>query len=217
MKIVLASRNAKKIKELREILSSAISDVEILSLDDVGIYGEIEEDGESFEENAFIKAHTAAKSGYIGVGEIEAREVRISDVKIKHVNDVPAADAVDEIADDARIKQNFRKPRRLAFSENRSALPYYKAQRRKTKHGKRPDMTLEHPPGATAVLHVREIEKTGDHGDCGLRLEKTRRQLFDDSVGEHKIGDGRNRYEREPHFPARSISFWHSMHVSTKG
>ena len=69
MKIVLASRNAKKIKELREILSSAISDVEILSLDDVGIYGEIEEDGESFEENAFIKAHTAAKSGYIGVGD----------------------------------------------------------------------------------------------------------------------------------------------------
>ena len=69
MKIVLASRNAKKIKELREILSSAISDVEILSLDDVGIYDEIEEDGESFEENAFIKAHTAAKSGYIGVGD----------------------------------------------------------------------------------------------------------------------------------------------------
>ena len=69
MKIVLASRNAKKIKELREILSASISDVEILSLDDVGIYGEIEEDGETFEENAFIKAHTAAKSGYIGVGD----------------------------------------------------------------------------------------------------------------------------------------------------
>ena len=69
MKIVLASRNAKKIKELREILSASIEDVEILSLDDVGIYGEIEEDGETFEENAFIKAHTAAKSGYIGVGD----------------------------------------------------------------------------------------------------------------------------------------------------
>ena len=69
MKIVLASRNAKKIKELREILSSSIPDIEILSLDDVGIYGEIEEDGETFEENAFIKAHTAAKSGYIGVGD----------------------------------------------------------------------------------------------------------------------------------------------------
>ncbi len=69
MKVVLASRNAKKIKELRELLSEFVPDIEILSLDDVGIYGEIEENGETFEENAFIKAYTAAKSGYIGVGD----------------------------------------------------------------------------------------------------------------------------------------------------
>ena len=69
MKIVLASRNVKKIKELREILSASIPDIEILSLDDVGIYGEIEENGETFEENAYIKAYAAAKSGYIGVGD----------------------------------------------------------------------------------------------------------------------------------------------------
>ena len=69
MKIVLASRNTKKIKELRALLSEFVADIEILSLDDVGIYGEIEENGETFEENAFIKAHTAAKSGYIGVGD----------------------------------------------------------------------------------------------------------------------------------------------------
>ena len=69
MKIVLASRNAKKIKELRELLSENIPDIEILSLDDVGIYGEIEENGETFEDNALIKASVAAKSGYIGVGD----------------------------------------------------------------------------------------------------------------------------------------------------
>ena len=69
MKIVLASRNAKKIKELRELLSENIPDIEILSLDDVGIYGEIEENGDTFEANAYIKASTAAKSGYIGVGD----------------------------------------------------------------------------------------------------------------------------------------------------
>ena len=69
MKIVLASRNAKKIKELRELLAANSPDVEILSLDDVGIYGEIEENGATFEENAYIKAYTAAKSGYIGVGD----------------------------------------------------------------------------------------------------------------------------------------------------
>ena len=69
MKIVLASRNAKKIKELRALLSEFVPDIEILSLDDVGILGEIEENGTTFFENAFIKAHTAAKSGYIGVGD----------------------------------------------------------------------------------------------------------------------------------------------------
>lgn len=69
MKIVLASRNVKKIKELKELLAENIPDIEILSLDDVGIYGEIEEDGETFEDNAFIKASVAAGSGYIGIGD----------------------------------------------------------------------------------------------------------------------------------------------------
>ena len=69
MKIVLASRNKKKIGELRAILSEYIDGIEILSLDDVGIYGEIEEDGDTFEQNALIKARVAAQSGYIGVGD----------------------------------------------------------------------------------------------------------------------------------------------------
>ena len=69
MKIVLASRNQKKIEELRTLLSNEFSDIEILSLDDVGIFGEIEEDGTTFEENALIKARVAAKSGYIGVAD----------------------------------------------------------------------------------------------------------------------------------------------------
>ncbi len=69
MKIVLASRNKKKIGELRAILSEYIDGIEILSLDDVGIHGEIEEDGDTFEQNALIKARAAAQSGYIGVGD----------------------------------------------------------------------------------------------------------------------------------------------------
>ena len=69
MKIVLASRNRKKILELRTLLSQSFPNVEILSLDDVGIMGEIEEDGNSFEENALIKARVAASSGMIGVGD----------------------------------------------------------------------------------------------------------------------------------------------------
>lgn len=69
MKIVLASRNKKKKAELQTLLSQYIDGIEILSLDDAGIYGEIEENGETFEENALIKARTAASSGYIGVGD----------------------------------------------------------------------------------------------------------------------------------------------------
>ena len=64
MKIVLASRNKKKIEELRQLLAGLLPEVEVLSLDDVGITGDIEEDGTTFEENALIKARTAlAASG----------------------------------------------------------------------------------------------------------------------------------------------------------
>ena len=69
MKIVLASRNKHKIVEWQATLKKFIDGVEILSLDDVGIYDDIEENGETFEENAFIKASAAVKSGYIGIGE----------------------------------------------------------------------------------------------------------------------------------------------------
>ena len=69
MKIVLASRNRKKIEELRTLLSQSFADIEILSLDDVGIFDEIEEDGDTFEANALIKARVAAKTGYIGLAD----------------------------------------------------------------------------------------------------------------------------------------------------
>ena len=70
IEIVLASRNKKKIHELRGLIKEALnSDVEVLSLDDIGFYGEIEENGKTFEENAIIKASVPAKLGYIGVSD----------------------------------------------------------------------------------------------------------------------------------------------------
>lgn len=69
MKIVLASNNQKKKKELYTLLSEYIENIEILSLSDVGIFGDIVEDGETFAENALIKARCAAESGYIGIGD----------------------------------------------------------------------------------------------------------------------------------------------------
>ena len=69
-KIVLASRNKKKIHELKKLLNEALGDnIEVLSLDDIGFYGEIEENGTTFEENAIVKASVPAKYGYIGVAD----------------------------------------------------------------------------------------------------------------------------------------------------
>ena len=57
LKIVLASRNKKKIKELKKLLSAYMKvPFEILSLDDIGFEEEIVEDGDSFEANSIIKA-----------------------------------------------------------------------------------------------------------------------------------------------------------------
>lgn len=69
MEIVIASRNKHKIEELEALLSKYVAGVKLLSLDDVGIAGDIEENGTTFSENALIKARAAASSGKIGVGD----------------------------------------------------------------------------------------------------------------------------------------------------
>ncbi len=70
MEIVLASRNKKKIAELSTLLSKYCGDkVKVLSLDDIGYFEDIEEDGQSFWENSIIKACAPAKMGYIGVAD----------------------------------------------------------------------------------------------------------------------------------------------------
>ena len=70
MDIVLASRNRKKIAEMQELLAEfAPGGVKVLSLDDIGLRGEIEENGNSFEENSFIKACAAARLGYFGIAD----------------------------------------------------------------------------------------------------------------------------------------------------
>ncbi len=57
MKIILSSNNRKKIKEIREIFGEGY---DVLSLSDVGFTDDIDENGSSFEENAFIKVHAVS-------------------------------------------------------------------------------------------------------------------------------------------------------------
>lgn len=63
-KILLATRNPKKKRELEQILDHM--QVHILTLDEIEEIPEIEEDGRTFEENAIKKARISASlSGYI--------------------------------------------------------------------------------------------------------------------------------------------------------
>jgi XTP/dITP diphosphohydrolase len=55
-KIIIASNNAHKIKEIKEILQNF--NFEVVSLSEAGVNVEVEEDGKTFEENAFKKAKT---------------------------------------------------------------------------------------------------------------------------------------------------------------
>lgn len=57
-RLLLASRNAKKLIELRRILAPLV-DVDVIGLDDLPAFPDVPETGATFEENALIKARDA--------------------------------------------------------------------------------------------------------------------------------------------------------------
>jgi XTP/dITP diphosphohydrolase len=63
-RVFLASRNTKKLAEMRRILAGHLQDVEVLGLDDVPAYDETIEDQPSFEGNALLKA----RAGLAAIG-----------------------------------------------------------------------------------------------------------------------------------------------------
>ncbi|MEU4813933.1 RdgB/HAM1 family non-canonical purine NTP pyrophosphatase [Nocardia fluminea] len=61
VRVLVASRNAKKLKELRRILDDAgVAGIELVSLNEVPPYEEAPETGATFEENAIAKARDGA-------------------------------------------------------------------------------------------------------------------------------------------------------------
>ena len=62
MRVVLASRNAKKLAELRRILMPQTPDIEVLGLDDVESFDEPAETEPTFEGNALIKARACLEA-----------------------------------------------------------------------------------------------------------------------------------------------------------
>ncbi|MCA9400924.1 MAG: XTP/dITP diphosphatase [Candidatus Omnitrophica bacterium] len=78
MKILLATTNAGKFREVQDLLKDL--PVEILTLKDFPHIPPIVEDGKSFEDNAVIKAHAAAKfADCLTIGEDSGLEVDVLD------------------------------------------------------------------------------------------------------------------------------------------
>lgn len=77
VRLLLATRNAKKLVELRRILvSSAITGVQVVGLDDVPPFPEVPETAATFEENALAKAWDAATAtGLAAVADDSGLEV----------------------------------------------------------------------------------------------------------------------------------------------
>lgn len=101
--IVLASNNKKKIAELETLFSSASSkEIKVISLRDIGFTDEIIEDGNSFEENALIKANTPAKLGYIGVADD-------SGLSVDFLNGAPGIYSARYSGDNATDESNRKK------------------------------------------------------------------------------------------------------------
>ena len=69
MKLLLATRNPKKLVELRRIVDPLV-DVEVIGLDDVPAYDEVPESGATFADNALIKARSAVEhTGLLSVAD----------------------------------------------------------------------------------------------------------------------------------------------------
>lgn len=69
MEIVLATHNKNKVKEIQGVLSDIFDGCEVLTATEVGVTDDIVEDGETFEENAMIKARAVWKEGRIAISD----------------------------------------------------------------------------------------------------------------------------------------------------
>lgn len=76
MRFVIATRNKKKLEELKRILGDL--DITLLSMDDFPELGDVVEDGLSFEENALKKArYVAKKTGLPAISDDSGLEVDV--------------------------------------------------------------------------------------------------------------------------------------------
>ena len=68
--VLLATRNGKKLGELRRILAPEVPHLQVIGLDDVAPYPDVAETGATFDENALLKARAGfASTGLVTVAD----------------------------------------------------------------------------------------------------------------------------------------------------
>ncbi len=108
MRIILASRNKKKIRELKKIIEEGIlsgpdEEVNILTPDDFPECEEVEEDGDTFEANAVKKAvYVSQCSGLTAVADD-------SGIMVDALNGAPGVYSARYAGDDSNDMANNRK------------------------------------------------------------------------------------------------------------
>ncbi|WP_300735534.1 RdgB/HAM1 family non-canonical purine NTP pyrophosphatase [uncultured Desulfovibrio sp.] len=106
-KVVLATSNAGKVRELAEPLAAL--GVEVLGLDSFREIGEIVEDGDSFEANALIKARVvAAHTGLVSIADDSGLETDALH-GAPGIHSARYADDWEFLAGESRDARNIRK------------------------------------------------------------------------------------------------------------
>jgi|SRR5690554_3903614 len=112
MKIIVATHNLNKVKEFKEILQD--TNIELVSLHDLNDFEEIVEDGESFLENALIKAKTIYLKYNMPVIADD------SGIEIEALNNAPGIHSA-RYSEDGDLGNNLKVLARLKDITNRNA------------------------------------------------------------------------------------------------
>lgn len=75
-KIIFATGNKDKLREIKEILSDC--DVDIRSMKEAGINVDIVEDGKTFEDNALIKARSNCRHTQMQLSSQTTQDLRLT-------------------------------------------------------------------------------------------------------------------------------------------
>ncbi len=112
-KLVFATNNEHKLKEIREILSGSF---EVLSLKDIGFYDDIEESGKTLNENASIKSRTIHSKFNIDVFADD------TGLEVEILNNKPGVYSARYAGEDGNSEANIKKLlKKLEIEENRKA------------------------------------------------------------------------------------------------